>query len=241
MADRYRFAVADGSPDWSRGFVTYENFWERAVDKLRFHRGAGFQINDRPKESLVQVKEDLEKLLKNQKAHTVFRITSLKDGYDIKAEKIEVADPTNQILIGHLRMALGTPYQLGGASLAAMDCSGSTRWSHAFEGVELPHKASWQHDLFRNHKPGFIPITRAQIKPGDLIFHHADEHVSTYLDGQFGGRVIDAEPHSTGSPAGWPSSQLGTGLRIRPMISGYYCDWENVCGIGRVVKINGTP
>jgi len=34
---------------------------------------------------------------------------------------------------------------------------------------------------------------------------------------------------------------LGTGVRVRPMNPGYYCDWEHVDGIGRIVAINGQP
>jgi hypothetical protein len=34
---------------------------------------------------------------------------------------------------------------------------------------------------------------------------------------------------------------LGTGVRRRPMTTGYCCDWEDVNAIGRIEAINGQP
>jgi hypothetical protein len=50
--------------------------------------------------------------------------------------------------------------------------------------------------------------------------------------------VIDTEPHDTQAP--WGGMQ-GTGVRVRSMQPGYYCDWANVSGIGRIIPINGRP
>jgi len=238
---RYRFTVADGSPTWSKGWRSYAEMYSHVWDRLRFHRGKGFQINDRSAIKLVDVEGELHKTLDGKPANTIVTVTSVADGYKVKLERIEVEPLKGQDVLDHLRNAIGTPYVLGGATLQGMDCSGSTLWSHAFEGITLPHKASWQHDLFRQHKPGFDTITRDQILPGDLIFLHNDDHVATYLDDKFGGRVIDAEPHDTGAPAGWPSSFLGTGLRVRPMSGSYYCSWQYITanGIGRIEAING--
>jgi hypothetical protein len=83
------------------------------------------------------------------------------------------------------------------------------------------------------------------VRVGDLLFIDNDQHVAVYA-----GRleaygniecVIDTEPHDTGAPAGWPTPNLQTGVRPRPMIGNYYCSWPKVNGIGRVVAINGAP
>jgi cell wall-associated NlpC family hydrolase len=189
----------------------------------------------------VDVEDELHNILDNQAPGKIHTVEALSDGYKVKVERLQVEDLHGQDVLDHLRNAIGTPYVLGGASLGGMDCSGSTLWSHAFEGVELPHKASQQHDLFRDKKPGFHLIQREQIKPGDLIFLHNDDHVATYLDNELGGRVIDAEPHNTQAPSGWPATYLGTGLRIRPMTGNYYCAWQFSNGIGRIEAINGKP
>jgi hypothetical protein len=241
VINRYRFTVADGDPSWSKGWRAYKEMYAHVWDRLRFHRGKGFQLDARPAIKLVDVEDELHKLLDAKPKNTIITITSVLDGYKVKAERLEAQDLHGQDILDHLRNAIGTPYVLGGATLAGMDCSGSTLWSHAFEGITLPHKASWQHDLFRQNTPGFDLIDRSKILPGDLIFLHNDDHVATYLDGELGGRVIDAEPHDTGAPTGWPSSYLGVGLRVRPMSGNYYCAWQYSNGIGRIEAINGPP
>ena len=239
---RYRYTVADGDPTWSKGWKAYNEMYGHIWDRLRFHRGKGFKIDDRPADlRLVDVKDELHNILDNQNAGKIHTVESNLDGYRVKVERLEAEDLHGKDVLDHLTNAIGTRYILGGASLAGMDCSGSTLWSHAFEGVTLPHNARQQHDMFRNHAPGFHLIERGQILPGDLIFLHNDDHVATYLDDAMGGRVIDAEPHDTQAPRGWPSTYLGTGLRRRPMTGNYYCAWQYSNGIGRIEAINGRP
>lgn len=241
MISRYRFTVADGDPQWSKGWRAYKEMYAHVWDRLRFHRGGGYWINGRDPVKLVDVEPELHKLLDDKPKNTIVEVRAVKDNYTVKVERIEAEDLHGQDVLDHLRNAIGTPYALGGATLKAMDCSGSTLWSEAFEGVVLPHNAAQQHDLFRQHQPGFHLIERSQIKPGDLIFFHNDDHVATFEDDTLGGRVIDAEPHDTGAPTGWPSSFLGVGLRHRPMIGDYYCSWKYSNGIGRIEAINGKP
>lgn len=82
---------------------------------------------------------------------------------------------------------LGVPYKRGGSSEAAgFDCSGFTR--HIFElsmGLVLPRKADQQ-----AHAPGLIPVTREDLRPGDLVFFNTLKrtfsHVGIYVgDGKF--------------------------------------------------------
>ncbi len=236
--NRYRFAAADGDPQWSKGWRAYKEMYSHVWDRLRFHRGKGFKIDEQSPTKLAGLEDELHKFLDQRPKGVVHTVEALSDGYRIKVERIEAENLHGQDVLDHLRNAIGTPYVLGGATLGGMDCSGSTLWSHAFEGVTLPHKASWQHDLFRQQKPGFHLIDRGQIKPGDLVFFHNDDHVATFLDTD---RVIDAEPSNAPAPSGWPSSYLGVGLRVRPMTGNYYCSWVYSNGIGRIEAINGRP
>ncbi|MES2887374.1 MAG: C40 family peptidase [Pseudomonadota bacterium] len=82
---------------------------------------------------------------------------------------------------------LGVPYQLGGTSESTgFDCSGFTRFifEHSI-GVMLPRRADEQ-----ARAPGLVPIRRADLKPGDLVFFNTlrrtFSHVGIYVgEGKF--------------------------------------------------------
>ncbi|MDE2075787.1 MAG: C40 family peptidase [Burkholderiales bacterium] len=77
---------------------------------------------------------------------------------------------------------LGVRYKRGGESReTGFDCSGFTR--HVFEnsiGLVLPRRAVEQ-----ANSPALIPVSRADLKPGDLVFfntlRHTFSHVGIYL------------------------------------------------------------
>jgi peptidoglycan DL-endopeptidase CwlO len=71
---------------------------------------------------------------------------------------------------------LGIPYVFGGATPAGFDCSGLVMYVFAQLGVQLPHYAAAQY--------GFgVPVPRADLQPGDLVFFDALGHVGIYIGG----------------------------------------------------------
>jgi peptidoglycan DL-endopeptidase CwlO len=102
---------------------------------------------------------------------------------------IPVGDPG----VGHPEAAqialryLGIPYVWGGASPSGFDCSGLVMYVYAQLGISLPHYtvAQWNATL---------PISQAEMQPGDLVFFNGLGHVGIYIGG---GQFVDA-PH-TGS------------------------------------------
>ncbi len=81
---------------------------------------------------------------------------------------------------------LGTPYRWGGASPATgFDCSGFVMYVYAKFGVSLPHNAAAQYGYGR-------PVSRAQLRPGDLVFFDGLGHDGIYVGG---GRFIHS-PHT---------------------------------------------
>ena len=239
MGEIYQRSVADGSPSWSPGADNFAACWAVAADRLRFHHGKGYTITDRgenpprhgPMRPLGGIPTVLEPQMRHAKPDTVFVVEALADGFKMALRRHLVVSSKADIILANATEAIGTPYVFGGT-----DCSWLTLHCYAKVGITLPHNAHAQH-----LDPQVVEITRSQIKPGDLLFHHNDEHVSLYLDAKDFGRVIDEEPHSTTAPPGWPTSTTGTGCRIRPMNPNYYTDWAGVCGIGRVVSVNGKP
>jgi cell wall-associated NlpC family hydrolase len=95
--------------------------------------------------------------------------------------------------VGHPQAAsialryLGVPYVWGGSSPSGFDCSGLVMYVYAQLGISLPHYtvAQWNATL---------PISSAQMQPGDLVFFDGLGHVGIYIGN---GQLVDA-PH-TGS------------------------------------------
>jgi cell wall-associated NlpC family hydrolase len=78
---------------------------------------------------------------------------------------------------------LGKVYRFAAEGPDAYDCSGLVMASWRAAGVALPHNAARQYKMVR-------PITRAELKPGDLVFYYRDiHHVALYIGDN---RVIEA-------------------------------------------------
>ncbi len=79
---------------------------------------------------------------------------------------------------------LGTPYRYGGRSpREGFDCSGLVQYTHRQAGIDVPRTARDQYKASR-------PVSRRQLRPGDLVFFRIDgrrvSHVGIYLgDGRF--------------------------------------------------------
>ncbi|MFG1949759.1 NlpC/P60 family protein [Micromonospora sp. NPDC048830] len=72
---------------------------------------------------------------------------------------------------------IGKPYVWGAAGPNAYDCSGLTMAAWAKAGVSLPHNAARQRAVTAR-------VSRADLRPGDLVFYYADlHHVGMYVGG----------------------------------------------------------
>jgi len=80
---------------------------------------------------------------------------------------------------------LGKPYQYAGSGPNVFDCSGLVMYCYAQVGVRLPHSSYMQ------ARCG-VPVSYAELAPGDLVFFHGNGHVGMYIGG---GQYIHA-PHT---------------------------------------------
>jgi peptidoglycan DL-endopeptidase CwlO len=96
---------------------------------------------------------------------------------------------------------LGVPYRWGGADPSGFDCSGLVMYVYAQLGVQLPHFAAAQYRDGRH-------VRMDDLRPGDLVFFDALNHVGIYLGG---GRFIHA-PHT------------GDHVRISSLAGGWYAE-----------------
>lgn len=91
-----------------------------------------------------------------------------------------ILDVRAQNAVAAAKSALGVPYVFGGASFSGMDCSGLTKYAYSKAGITLPHSAAQQ------AAGGFL-VSRANLKPGDLIFfdtsgsHSVVTHCAIYI------------------------------------------------------------
>lgn len=95
---------------------------------------------------------------------------------------------------------LGCPYVWGATGPDRFDCSGLVTWSYAQAGMPLPRTTYDQINVG-------VPVARADIRPGDLVFPHTG-HVQLAIGDN---RVIEA-PYA-GAPV--RISPLGTAIAIR--------------------------
>ena len=94
----------------------------------------------------------------------------------------------------YARHFVGVPYRWGGSGPGGFDCSGLVRYVYRQFGVELPHSSYADFNLGRK-------VSRAGLRPGDLVFFHGLGHVGMYVGN---GRFIHA-PHT------------GTRVQISPL------------------------
>jgi cell wall-associated NlpC family hydrolase len=81
---------------------------------------------------------------------------------------------------------LGRPYQWAASGPNSFDCSGFTMFVYAQVGVSLPHSSRAQINCGER-------VSRANLKPGDLVFFGSPiHHVGMYIGG---GKMIHA-PHT---------------------------------------------
>lgn len=84
-------------------------------------------------------------------------------------------------LLQTARSYLGTPYQFGGSTPKAFDCSGYLQYIFAQNGIAIPRTADEQYKL------GQRTYSSTQLEPGDLVFFTTYEpgasHCGLYLGG----------------------------------------------------------
>lgn len=132
---------------------------------------------------------------KRQIENEIARLDRMRDASgdthaDRQAPRLPVLPPgAAATVVKFTHAQLGKPYQWAGSGPQGYDCSGLTSAAWAAAGVRLPHNAAAQWSVVRR-------ISRAERRPGDLVFYYPDiHHVAVYV-GE--GKIIHAP--RTGKP-----------------------------------------
>ena len=149
----------------------------------------------RAKVSKIQAKEDVLNSAVYSKALEIYQRTG----------RYPVHLNGDSVGVQALRAALsrvGDPYVWGAAGPSAFDCSGLVVWAYAQIGISLDHFTG---DLWNEGEH----ISRAQLRPGDLVFFFADlGHVGIYagnglmVDAPTFGQAVQVQPVFWGAYAG---------------------------------------
>ena len=109
----------------------------------------------------------------------------LPAGAGVKAPETKPFLPRHKVqpLIKTAKKYIGVPYQFGGATPKAFDCSGYLQYVFSQHGISLPRTADLQYKLGKN-------TTMNKLEAGDLVFFSTYEagasHCGIYLgQGQF--------------------------------------------------------
>lgn len=158
-----------------------------------------------------QAKQQQLAARKRQIENELARLNRLRDAggdehADRRAPRLPTPPPGAAATVVRFAHAqLGKPYQWGGSGPNGYDCSGLTSAAWAAAGVTLPHNSARQWATVTR-------ISRAQRRPGDLVFYYPDvHHVAIYV-GE--GKIIHAP-------------RPGKRIRVDPV------DYQPVRGYGR--------
>jgi cell wall-associated NlpC family hydrolase len=197
----------------------------RLVDEIASYRDAQAELQTKLNAQLVQMEEyknqasaakdkvlvqlDKEKrALKGKEA----QLAQLRKAEAERQAKLAAAERARKLwlatrpgkIITLARQYLGVPYVWGGSSPRGFDCSGLVMYVYAKVGVTLPHSSRMMFNMG-------TPVTRANLKAGDLVFFFTPiAHVGIYIGN---GQMINATGRRVQISDVWPNSFRG-GRRI---------------------------
>lgn len=111
-------------------------------------------------------------------------------------------------IVSTAKKCIGVPYQWGGESMSGFDCSGLVQYVFEKNGISLPRTCKKQYTAG-------TPISKSQLKPGDLVFFQNTyttglSHVGIYIgDGEFIHASSDGVMTSKLSNSYWSSHYYG--------------------------------
>ncbi|HEX6930550.1 MAG TPA: NlpC/P60 family protein [Streptosporangiaceae bacterium] len=139
----------------------------------------------RAKVAVIQAKENKLNSAAFAKALDIYRKTGTYPTINVSGSSLEVH------ALREAMTKIGDAYVWGAAGPSTFDCSGLVVWAYAQLGVSLPHYTG---DLWNSG----VHVSRAQLRPGDLVFFFADiGHVGIYVGNGF---MLDAPTY--GIPVG---------------------------------------
>ncbi|GLZ76067.1 hypothetical protein Afil01_08740 [Actinorhabdospora filicis] len=136
-----------------------------------------FTAADERVKKLGEERDDLREQIENEKAEESARTSDSSYTGEIPSVSGKAG-----AAVSFAYGAIGIPYVFGAIGPGGYDCSGLTMAAWKAAGVSLPHYTVDQWNAT-------TPISRGDLRPGDLVFYAGLGHVGIYVGG---GKVIHA-------------------------------------------------
>lgn len=133
---------------------------------------------------LSGVKSEIAAILAERAEAERRRAAAAAQAAAARAQQTTYTSPTNaprSEVVSIALSKLGSPYKWAASGPDSFDCSGFTMWCYAQVGVRLPHSSRAQYGVGQK-------VSRADLKPGDLVFFGKARihHVGIYIgDGNY--------------------------------------------------------
>lgn len=140
---------------------------------------------EKEKADLQKNEEDIEKQVKELEYQKEKLLKYVKENNEVLNRDLGIivpitlsSDITGQAksLIEEAEKYLKVPYLWGGESPEGFDCSGLIQYVFKTQGIDVPR-------ISQDQQSFAIPLSMAEIKPGDLVFNKSSEstHVGLYI------------------------------------------------------------
>ena len=199
-----RAAVQPGAAAVSVRLISDGRYVSGAPVEIQIPEGSGWRTIARAGTGSYGLAHATVAVRRDTRVRAYYRGSSTRSPATSSSAVVTVQD-VGQRVLDEAGRHQGAPYVYGATGPYAFDCSGFTRYVFATLGVSLPHNAAAQQSMSQ-------PVSRANIRIGDLVFLDGGGHVGIYA----------------GNGQMWDAPRSGQSVSLRRIYSSGYA-------VGRVI------
>jgi cell wall-associated NlpC family hydrolase len=191
-------AVEPGSAPVSARLLSDGAYVQGGLVELQIPEGNGWRTVAKASTDSSGLARSAVKVTRDTKVRAYYRGSEARTASVSSSVVIDV-ESLGQRILSEAARHNGKPYRYGATGPSAFDCSGFTRYVFGRFGKSLPHNAAAQRNAA-------TPVSRANIRLGDLVFMDGNGHVGIYA----------------GNGNMWDSPKAGKTVTLRRIYSSSY-------------------